>query len=473
MPPDHLEPLGAARGLDHGGEARERLAHEQPQGLLVVHHQDRALHEARFGPRGPGLEPPGLRGAPPPADEPGTMEGDLPPGVLGWLVAAASLAAALLAALSLARRARRAEERYRAVLRLAPDSVAVLDGQGRILDLNPAAERTFGVRREHILGHASAEFVPAALREQLAQAAELGAAGEVPWQEAFALRGDGERFPVEAALTRVRESSPPLFVGYLRDVSQQRRQEALTDEIVATVSHEMRTPLTSVLGFAELLLERDVEPARARRMLEVIAAESGRLARLIDDLLELKRMQAGADALRLSRVELGELIRAVVARIPPGRSDVAVSVEAPPLPWLDVDAGRLEQVLINLVSNAVKFSPPGGRVVLRMTSEAGERIVLVDDEGPGIPEADLARVFEPFYRSPGSQAQRVPGTGLGLSLVKQIVKEHGGRVLAERAPAGGARVGFALPEASAAPREKPDPGERADEAALRDGAAAS
>jgi PAS domain S-box-containing protein len=337
-----------------------------------------------------------------------------------------------------------AEARHRAILRLAPDCIAVLDEDGRILDVNPATERTFGLPPGGAIGRPAPEALAPEALGRAGGLVRVGMDADVRWRETEARRTNGETFPAETAITSFELEGERYYVGFLRDISQRREVERLRDQIVATVSHEMRTPLTSILGFAELLVDRELPEGQRQQYLEVIVGEAGRLSRLIEDLLELKTLQVGALHLHVARLDLAELLRRTAERLPPPRRE-AVDLDLLGRARVQGDGERLEQVVLNLLSNAAKFSPTGGRIRVSARTRGEEAVVTVRDSGPGIAPEALEQVFEPFYRTPGALERRVPGTGLGLALVKQVIEAHGGRVFAERPPEGGGCVGFALP----------------------------
>lgn len=233
-----------------------------------------------------------------------------------------------------------------------------------------------------------------------------------------------------------------------RDVAELHRQEALRREMVANISHELATPLTAISGFSEALLDDVGDAAQQEESLQHIAREAARLRRLVDQLREVTRLEAVAPTLERSVVPLASLVDATVAVVAPEaeRSGVsiinAVSAE---LPSVFADADRLTEVLLNLLDNALRHTPSGGRITIDGRQETDMLRVSVSDTGPGIPPTERARVFDRFYRIDPSRAMATGGTGLGLSIVRGLVEAHGGRVWVEDAPGGGARFTFTLP----------------------------
>jgi signal transduction histidine kinase/CheY-like chemotaxis protein len=234
----------------------------------------------------------------------------------------------------------------------------------------------------------------------------------------------------------------------LRDVTHERDLDRVKDEIISVVNHELRTPLASVVGFAELLLARDFPEEQRRRFLTSMVQEGLRLAALVDDLLDLQRLAGGVEPFTFEACAPRALLERAVATAGPD-PDSPVVVEAPAdLPPVRADADRVQQVLSNLLGNARKYSPNGGTIVVsaRAVDESVE--VAVTDHGLGIPPEALPRLFEKFFRVDNTDRRTIRGTGLGLAIVKQIVEVHGGRVRAESAGLGhGARISFTLPVA--------------------------
>jgi two-component system phosphate regulon sensor histidine kinase PhoR len=237
-------------------------------------------------------------------------------------------------------------------------------------------------------------------------------------------------------------------VAVVRDVTDLRRSERLRRELVANVSHELRTPLTSIKGFVETLLAGALrDEQNSRRFLEIIEAETNRLTKLVDDLLELSRLESKGVTFRMQPVDLGQLCRAVVDRQQPRaeRSGVQLDCSAQSGVVVVADPDRVEQVLTNLVDNALKFTPEGGHIRVRVEVRGAEAWVCVEDTGRGIPPDDLPHVFERFYRADRSRTRTSGGSGLGLAIAKHLVEMQGGRIWAESTPGQGSVFSFAFP----------------------------
>ena len=222
---------------------------------------------------------------------------------------------------------------------------------------------------------------------------------------------------------------------------------ATKSAFVAIASHELRTPLTALLGFSELLAQRRFEPAEVRRMAETMQHETERLVRIVDDFLDLSRLERGLEpCLSRGAVKVAPALTAAIEMFRRAGSHRLVVECEETLPAIDADADALDRILKNLVANAMKYSPPGSAVHVgaRATDHAVE--FSVRDAGRGIPAEALPRVFEPYYRAPGVGSAR--GAGLGLAVVKSLIDAHGGSVHLESAPGEGTRVTFVLPAAS-------------------------
>jgi signal transduction histidine kinase len=239
----------------------------------------------------------------------------------------------------------------------------------------------------------------------------------------------------------------------LRDLTEERGIEKLKSEFVATVSHELRTPLAAVYGAAMTLRRADVDlgDERRARLLAVIASEADRLARIIEQVLAASRLESGGFALSVERCDAGALARQVVeaarAHLPEG---VALELAAPDgLPTVAADPDMVRQVLTNLVENAVKYSPAGGRVVVTLESHETRVLFAVRDEGLGIPLREQDRIFEKFFRLDPNLTRGVGGTGLGLYICRELVRRMGGRIWVASREGEGSTFFFELPVSEA------------------------
>lgn len=239
------------------------------------------------------------------------------------------------------------------------------------------------------------------------------------------------------------------LVGQLRELDRQKT------DFVSTVSHELRTPLTNIAGYLELLEDGDagaLTPPQAR-MLGVVARNTDRLTALIDDLLLLSRIEAGGLRIVRAEVDLGAVVTAAVAAVTPAAAVAGVELRAVVEhagPVVDGDAAALERAVVNVVGNAVKFSPDGGEVTVTVRADGVEAVVEVRDPGIGIPEAEQHDLFDRFFRASNATARAIPGTGLGLTIVRSVVTAHGGRVELESRAGEGTLVRLVLPRRESA-----------------------
>jgi two-component system phosphate regulon sensor histidine kinase PhoR len=225
----------------------------------------------------------------------------------------------------------------------------------------------------------------------------------------------------------------------LRDVTQARRAEQSRRDFVANASHELRTPVAAIHGAAEtLLLGALQDPAAARKFVEMIARQADRLARLTRDLLDLSRIESGQWAMKLAPVEVDAALQGASDLVAPAAAEkgVVVAREGEAGLAVSADARALEHVLVNLLDNAVKYTPRGGRVVLSAGREEGRVVLAVADSGPGIERQHVARLFERFYRADAGRSRDQGGTGIGLAIVKHLVQAQGGEVGVETGSGG-------------------------------------
>jgi two-component system, OmpR family, phosphate regulon sensor histidine kinase PhoR len=258
-----------------------------------------------------------------------------------------------------------------------------------------------------------------------------------------------------ATVTPVRQGldgrGSPGAVLVLHDISELRRLERVRRDFVANVSHEFKTPLTAIQGFAETLLEGALDDQEHRtRFVEIIRDHAVRLARLTDDLLKLSQIEAGRMDLELRPVNISDLAAACVETLrfqaKKKNHEMELHCDAD-LPNVTADAGRLREVLINLLENAVQYTPPGGHIEVRVEHADKMVIVTVADNGIGIPQADQERIFERFYRVDSARSREAGGTGLGLSIARHIVEAHDGKIWVDSAVGQGSRFHFSVPVA--------------------------
>ena len=257
-------------------------------------------------------------------------------------------------------------------------------------------------------------------------------------------------FAVTAAPVRADADTGAVLV--LHEISELRRLERVRQDFVANVSHEFRTPLTAIQGFAETLLGGALEdPQNRRRFVEIIRDHAARLARLTEDLLKLSRIEAGQLQLEFQPVSLYRVVDACLdtARFKTEAKQIALEIRLPAgLPDVRGDAGRLRDVLQNLLDNAAQYTPSGGRIEVSALRAGQQVVTTVADTGIGIPVADQERIFERFYRVDAARSRDAGGTGLGLSIARHIVEAHGGRIWVDSTVGEGSRFHFSLPVVS-------------------------
>jgi len=243
------------------------------------------------------------------------------------------------------------------------------------------------------------------------------------------------------------------LLARVRAVARVKQAEQMQADLMSMVSHELRTPLSGILGFTELLLDGQVAGEEAHEFLEIVHREATRLNRLVDDLLHVQRFESGRESFDFCPQAVQQLVAPLrhTFRARQETHPLVLDLPADP-PLVYADGPKIEQVLFNLVSNAIKFSPAGGEVRIRAWREPGEPggqvVVAVADHGLGIPPEDLERIFQKFYRVRTPDRRDIYGTGLGLTICRQIVEAHGGRIWVESELGQGSTFYFALPVAS-------------------------
>ena len=368
----------------------------------------------------------------------------------------------------------RAEEKLRAlihqsnsILESVGDGIYGLDLEGRITVINPAALQMLGYKAHEVLGHRMHDIAHSLQHEGEPAAAEdcamldtmrnlstVRISNEIFW------RKDGSSFPVEYVARPQIESSPDAPAGKaigmvvaFRDTTERRALERMKDEFISTVSHELRTPLTSLRAALGLVTGGALtnRPERQQQMLSIAVGNTDRLIRLVNDFLDIERISSGNAELHSALIGIQILFEraASLQQAAADKNNIRFEIRANQIE-VYADPDRIQQALTNLISNAIKFSPPGGTIVLtahRLSEPEGEHEARIDvhDSGRGIPEDKLESIFERFQQVDASDSRDMGGTGLGLAICRSIVAQHGGRIWATSPPGEGATFHFTLP----------------------------
>jgi protein-histidine pros-kinase len=342
--------------------------------------------------------------------------------------------------------------------------MVILDAQGAIVHVNVRAETLFGHSRAPLIGKPVGLLLPPESQAPyLAQLAKVAAGpADAPPRPPLELDGlceDGRVFPIEVSFGLFGTKDGALISTAIRDITQRRQIEArlaeankAKTEFLARMSHELRTPLNAIIGFSELIRDAVIAPldARYRDYGGDINGAGLHLLNIINEILDISKIEAGHLELREETVSLGECIEASqrIVQVMAEAANVRLSVTVPSgLPPIRCDAQRFRQVLLNVMSNAVKFTPAGGRVGVTASLEKNGPVVLVEDTGIGMNDEQIALAFEPFRQIDGVLNRRFDGTGLGLPLAKALLELHGGTLDISSVPAKGTRVRIALPSA--------------------------
>jgi PAS domain S-box-containing protein len=332
------------------------------------------------------------------------------------------------------------DERFDALVAVMSVPAIVLDERGYVRDLNVAAQRLFDVRHERAVGRALIEVVPSIDVDRQLQAA---LAGEASTREVVLVQREREN-TLSIAITPLRGGTEMILIAIDRTavVTLERARR----DFISNVSHELRTPLSAIKLMVETVVISD--DAEAREMfLPMVGREVDRMVQLVEDLLEMARSESGRLPLRRETFDLATLAAGIIETFAQRAAnfdvDLTMRVEADV--HVDADRNRITQVLLNLVDNALRHTPAGGSVCIRIAATETEALVVVEDSGVGIPYRDLPHIFERFYVVERSRARERSGTGLGLSIAKQLVEVHGGSIDAQSELGQGSTFTFRLP----------------------------
>jgi PAS domain S-box-containing protein len=386
-------------------------------------------------------------------------------------------AATALENVRLYRAAQASEAKFAGLVSIASDAIISVDSEQRIVIFNAGAEAIFGWKRHEVIGKPLDILIPDRVVEIHRQHVRDFAAGSVSArkmgqaQSISGRRKDGSEFPADVAISKLELDGKPLFTVVLRDITEQKRLEheqqaaiERRDDVMGTVAHDLRNPLSTILMLASLLKRRGNEPSgSSQKNAEAIERATSRMTRLVGDLLDVSRMDSGRLIVDPEPISAAQVISDSLATERPLLASASLELEvqlAPDLPSVRADPHRLAQILENLIGNAVKFTGPGGRVTVGAMPDNRDVLFWVKDTGIGIAPEHLPHLFDRFWQV--SREDRRRGLGLGLSIVKGLVEAHGGHIWVESALGEGTSIFFTLPAAppgaeSHAAHESPGP----------------
>lgn len=344
--------------------------------------------------------------------------------------------------------------RLDAVINNVVDGIITINGQGLIQSVNPAANKLFGYVPGELDGQNVKVLVPSPHHENhdsyltdyhsTGHAKVIGKRREMEGQ-----RKDGSVFPLELAVTELMLDAENWFVGITRDITERKEVERLKEEFISTVSHELRTPLTVILGYLPLLSKAEKLPDAGMivKMAEAMEKSGSHLLNIVNDLLDLSRIEKGEFLLEVQELDAAESVRSVMEEMSPEAEKRGLEITMNTIPCrVRADRIRLHQILLNLVSNAVKFSREGYiSLSLGFDETTKEAEFSVRDTGPGIPEPFQKTIFDRFKQVDGSSTRKESGTGLGLAITRNLVELHGGRIRVESQEGKGANFIFTIP----------------------------
>jgi two-component system phosphate regulon sensor histidine kinase PhoR len=344
-----------------------------------------------------------------------------------------------------------------AIMDSIADGVVVTDSLGTIRLLNPKAKDILGLYAENAIGQNATEFIRRFhdvpyedIRAKFREVVEREKTFSM--EVKFALPTT-RYYTLSLGPVRSREGLVQGIVAVLSDITKLKEMDQMKTDLMSMVTHEIRTPLATVRGFAQILLKGGIPAEKSSEFLGIINRQSNRLVNLVNDFLDISRIESGRQAITKTPFEMDKLVQNSITDLRPLAEEKNIELRynppAGPIPEVFGDRNLLEQALINLVSNSIKYSPKGAYVEVSLTQENSHLRVDVKDNGLGIPKEALPRLFEKFYRVRCDDRKDIIGTGLGLSLVKQIVEVHGGHISVQSEHGAGSTFTFTVPLKSA------------------------
>jgi two-component system phosphate regulon sensor histidine kinase PhoR len=344
---------------------------------------------------------------------------------------------------------RASEERYRELFNNASDAIFVCDSAGLLQQVNQAFLDLVGCTRDEVQGRQLNDLLASTSPVRTPKLRELSLCGErQPTAELHLLSKNGRSTVLEVATRPIREHGAMSgFQGIGRDVTEQRQIEQMKADFLAMITHDMKNPVAIIVGYTEIMLNDGDLGSDWREMLASIDSSARGLLHLIMNFLDLSKIEAGALRLQQAETDINEVLRQVIQEQGPmaRAKKIEVIENFEPVPLVEVDRTQMDRVFINLVGNAIKFTPREGRVQVKTSCPNGMLEVSISDTGPGIPEEQLPQLFRKYQRL--SSAGQTDGTGLGLFIAKSMVEAHGGRVRVESCPNAGATFIVSLPVA--------------------------
>jgi len=343
----------------------------------------------------------------------------------------------------------RERERIQAILDAAGEGIVVTDMEGRVVYMNPAAEAMSGFRNEEMQGRLLREWAAPEAAEGLREMRPVLRAGRVWRGEGLLRRKDGTSYDARLTIAPIpgEEGRPGGFVGVVEDISHLKELDRLKSQFISDAAHELRTPVTTIKLYADLL-QREHPPERQAEYLRMLAREADLMAQLVEDLLDLSRLERGVARFEPEPLDLNEVVADVVERCQEQAEQAKLVLSFEPgrdLPPVTADREQIERALTNLVVNAINYTPAGGRVTV-CTAVVGERVeVSVIDTGYGISEEERERIFDRFFRGHAARESKAIGSGLGLSIVREILNRHGGGIEVESEVGKGSTFTLWLP----------------------------